>query len=90
MKEHIVIVDEGSSGLDRLTSREFQKIEIDHETVQMLGDSFTAVSQAMSDLAKAIQKDVYKEDYLAMKKIRETSFKDGVSNLKHIKKRGGW
>lgn len=90
MKEHIVIVDEGASGLDRLTPREFKKIEIDHEVVQILGDSFTAVSQAISDLAKVIQKDSYKEDYLAMKKIRKTSFKDGISNLKHIKKRGGW
>lgn len=88
MEEKIAIIDEGH-GFDRHIEREFKRIEIDHEVIEILGDSFTGVSQAMSDLAKAIQKDVEEQDYLAMKKFQEQSFKNGVSNLKHIKKRGG-
>lgn len=88
MKEKIAIIDE-VHGFDNHIEREFKRIEIDKEVIEILGDSFTGVSQAMSDLAKAIQKDVEEYDYLTTKKLKEQSFKDGVGNLKHIKKRGG-
>lgn len=86
MEEHIVIVDEGQGNdLDRL-----KNVSDTNESIQVLADSFTAVAEKMKGLADALRDesiDVY--DPVADKRQREQSFKNGVSNLKHIKKRGG-
>lgn len=86
MKEHIVIVDEGKhDNLDKL-----KNIDNTKESVQILADSFVAVGEKMRELANSLRDesiDVY--DPMADKRKKEQSFKNGVSNLKHIKKRGG-
>ena len=86
MKEHIVIVDEGEyDNIDKL-----KNINNAKESVQVLADSFVAVAGKMRELANSFYDesiDVY--DPMANKRKKEQSFKDGVSNLKHIKKRGG-
>ena len=86
MKEHIVIVDEGQhEDLEKL-----KNINNAKESVQVLADSFVAVAGKMRELANSLRDesiDVY--DPMADKRKKEQSFKNGVSNLKHIKKRGG-
>ena len=86
MKEHIVIVDEGEhDNIDKL-----KNIDNAKESVQVLADSFVAVGEKMRELANSLRGesiDVY--DPMADKRKKEQSFKNGVSNLKHIKKRGG-
>lgn len=86
MKEHIVIVDESKhDNLDKL-----KNIDNTKESVQVLADSFVAVGEKMRELANSLRDksiDVY--DPMADKRKKEQSFKNGVSNLKHIKKRGG-
>ena len=86
MKEHIVIVDEGEhDNINKL-----KNIDNAKESVQVLADSFVAVGEKMRELANSLRGesiDVY--DPMADKRKKEQSFKNGVSNLKHIKKRGG-
>ena len=86
MKEHIVIVDEGKNdNMDKL-----KNIDNTKESIQVLSDSFVAVAEKMRELANSLRDksiDVY--DPMADKRKKEQSFKNGVSNLKHIKKRGG-
>lgn len=86
MKEHIAIVDEGKhDNMDKL-----KNIDNAKESVQILADSFVAVGEKMRELANSLRDesiDVY--DPMADKRKKEQSFKNGVSNLKHIKKRGG-
>lgn len=86
MKEHITIVDEGKhDNMDKL-----KNIDNAKESVQILADSFVAVGEKMRELANSLRDesiDVY--DPMADKRKKEQSFKNGVSNLKHIKKRGG-
>lgn len=86
MKEHIVIVDEGEhDNIDKL-----KNIDNTKESVQILANSFVAVGEKMRELANSLRGesiDVY--DPMADKRKKEQSFKNGVSNLKHIKKRGG-
>lgn len=86
MKEHIVIVDEGKhNNIDKL-----KNIDNAKESVQVLADSFITVAEKMRELANSLRGepiDVY--DPLTNKRKKEQSFKNGVSNLKHIKKRGG-
>lgn len=86
MKEHIVIVDEGKhNNVDKL-----KNIDNAKESVQVLADSFVTIGEKMRELANSLHDksiDVY--DPLANKRKKEQSFKNGVSNLKHIKKRGG-
>lgn len=86
MKEHIAIVDEGKhDNMDKL-----KNIDNAKESVQILADSFVAVGEKMRELANSLRDesiDVY--DPMADKHKKEQSFKNGVSNLKHIKKRGG-
>ena len=86
MKEHIAIVDEGKhDNMDKL-----KNIDNAKESVQILADSFVAVGEKMRELANSLRDksiDVY--DPMTDKRKKEQSFKNGVSNLKHIKKRGG-
>lgn len=86
MKEHITIVDEGKhDNMDKL-----KNIDNAKESVQILADSFVVVGEKMRELANSLRDesiDVY--DPMADKRKKEQSFKNGVSNLKHIKKRGG-
>lgn len=86
MKEHIVIVDEGEhDNVDKL-----KNIDNAKESVQALTDSFVTIGEKMRELANSLRDksiDVY--DPMADKRKKEQSFKNGVSNLKHIKKRGG-
>lgn len=86
MKEHIVVVDEvHEDNMEKL-----KNINNAKESVQALSDSFVEVAVKMKELADALRGepvDVY--DPLADKRKKEQSFKNGVSNLKHIKKRGG-
>lgn len=85
MKEHIVVVDEvHEDNMEKL-----KNINNAKESVQVLADSFGEVVVKMKELADALRGepvDVY--DPLADKRKKEQSFKNGVSNLKHIKKRG--
>lgn len=86
MKEHIAIADEGKhDNIDKL-----KNIDNAKESVQVLADSFVEAGEKMKELADALRGesvDVY--DPLTDKRKKEQSFKNGVSNLKHIKKRGG-
>ncbi len=86
MKEHIVVVDEvHEDNMEKL-----KNINNAKESVQALSDSFVEVAVKMKELADSLRGepvDVY--DPLANKRKKEQSFKNGVSNLKHIKKRGG-
>ena len=86
MKEHIVVVDEvHEDSTDKL-----KNINKAKESVQVLADSFVAVGEKMRELANSLRDesiDVY--DPMADKRKKEQSFKNGVSNLKHIKKRRG-
>ena len=86
MKEHIVVVDEvHEDNMEKL-----KNINNAKESVQALTDSFVEVAGKMKQLADALRGehvDVY--DPLTDKRKKEQSFKNGVSNLKHIKKRGG-
>ena len=86
MKEHIVVVDEvHEDNMEKL-----ENINNAKESVQALSDSFVEVAVKMKELADALRGepiDIY--DPLTDKRKKEQSFKNGVSNLKHIKKRGG-
>lgn len=86
MKEHIVVVDEvHEDNMEKL-----KNINNAKESVQALSDSFVSAGEKMKELADALRGepvDVY--DPLTDKRKKEQSFKNGVSNLKHIKKRGG-
>ena len=85
MKKHIVVVDEvHEDNMEKL-----KNINNAKESVQALSDSFVAVGEKMRELANSLRNesiDVY--DPMADKRKKEQSFKNGVSNLKHIKKRG--
>ena len=86
MKEHIIIVDEGQHE----DMEKPKNINNAKESVQALADSFVAVAGNMRELANSLRGesvDVY--DPMTDKRKKEQSFKNGVSNLKHIKKRGG-
>ena len=86
MKENIVVIDEvHEDNMEKL-----KNINNAKESVQALSDSFVEVAGKMKELADSLRGepvDVY--DPLTDKRKREQSFKNGVSNLKHIKKRGG-
>ena len=86
MKEHIVVVDEvHEDNMEKL-----KNINNAKESMQALSDSFIEVAGKMKELADSLRSesvDVY--DPLTDKRKKEQSFKNGVSNLKHIKKRGG-
>lgn len=86
MKEHIVVVDEvHEDNMEKL-----ENINNAKESMQALSDSFVGVAGKMKELADSLRGepvDVY--DPLADKRKREQSFKNGIGNLKHIKKRGG-
>ena len=86
MKEHIVVVDEvHEDNIEKL-----KNINNAKESMQALSDSFIEVAGKMKELADSLRSesvDVY--DPLTDKRKKEQSFKNGVSNLKHIKKRGG-
>lgn len=86
MKEHIVVIDEvHEDNMEKL-----ENINNAKESVQALSDSFVEVAGKMKELADSLRGesvDVY--DPLTDKRKKEQSFKNGVSNLKHIKKRGG-
>lgn len=86
MKEHIVVVDEvHEENTDKL-----KNINNAKESVQTLSGSFVDVAGKMKELADSLRGepvDVY--DPLTDKRKKQQSFKNGVSNLKHIKKRGG-
>ena len=86
MKEHIVIADEFQEN----NTETLKSINNAKESVQVLAESFSAVSEKMKELANSLRDesvDVY--DPMKNKRKREQSFKNGVSNLKHIKKRKG-
>ena len=86
MKEHIVVVDEvHEDNTDKL-----KNINNAKESMQALSDSFVEAAGKMKELADSLRGepvDVY--DPLTDKRKKQQSFKNGVSNLKHIKKRGG-
>ena len=86
MKKEIVVVDEvHEDNMEKL-----KNINNVKESVQALSYSFVEVAVKMKELADSLRGesvDVY--DPLADKRKKEQSFKNGVSNLKHIKKRGG-
>lgn len=82
MKEHIEYKHDNTDKL--------KNIDNTKESVQVLADSFVAVGEKMRELVNSLRGesiDVY--DPMADKRKKEQSFKNGVSNLKHIKKRGG-
>ena len=86
MKENIVVIDE----LHEDNMEKLKNINNAKESVQALSNSFVEVAEKMKELADSLRGepvDVY--DPLADKRKKEQSFKNGVSNLKHIKKRGG-
>ncbi|ARM67660.1 hypothetical protein LW81_090 [Lactococcus phage LW81] len=86
MKENIVVIDEvHEDNMEKL-----KNINNAKESVQVLADSFIEAGEKMRELANSLRGefvDVY--DPLTDKRKKEQSFKNGVSNLKHIKKRGG-
>lgn len=84
MKEHIVVIDE----VHKDNMEKLKNINNAKESVQALSDYFVEVAVKMKELADALRGepvDVY--DPLADKRKKEQSFKNGVGNLKHIKKR---
>ena len=86
MKEEIVVIDE----IHEDNMEKLKNINKAKESVQILSDSFVEVAGKMKELADVLRNehvDVY--DPMADKRKKEQSFKNGVSNLKHIKKRGG-
>ncbi len=86
MKEHIVVIDE----VHKDNMEKLKNINNAKESVQALSDYFVEVAVKMKELADALRGepvDVY--DPLADKRKKEQSFKNGVGNLKHIKKREG-
>lgn len=86
MKEHIVVIDE----VHEDNTEKLKNINNAKESVQALSNSFVEAAVKMKELADSLRGepvDVY--DPLTDKRKREQSFKNGVSNLKHIKKRGG-
>lgn len=86
MKEDIVVIDKVVED----NTEKLKNINSAKESVQALSDSFVEVGEKMRELADALHGepvDVY--DPLTDKCKKEQSFKNGVSNLKHIKKRGG-
>lgn len=86
MKRHIVVIDEFHED----NTEKLKNINNAKESVQALADSFVAVGEKMRELANSLRNesiDVY--DPIADKRKKEQSFKNGVSNLKHIKKHGG-
>lgn len=86
MKENIVVIDE----LHEDNMEKLKNINNAKESVQVLADSFVEAGEKMRELANSLRGesvDVY--DPLTDKRKKEQSFKNGVSNLKHIKKRGG-
>lgn len=86
MKRHIVVIDEFHED----NTEKLKNINNAKESVQVLADSFVAVGEKMRELANSLRNesiDVY--DPIADKRKKEQSFKNGVSNLKHIKKHGG-
>lgn len=85
-KKNIVVIDEFHED----NTEKLKNINNAKESVQNLADSFVAVGEKMRELANSLRDksiDVY--DPMANKRKKEQSFKNGVSNLKHIKKRGG-
>ena len=86
MKRHIVVIDEFHED----NTEKLKNINNAKESVQVLADSFVSVGEKMRELANSLRGepvDVY--DPMADKRKKEQSFKNGVGNLKHIKKRGG-
>lgn len=87
MKEHIVVVDEGHP--DDLN--QLQNIDNTKESIEILADSFVAVAEKMKTLADALRDEsVDIHDPVLNKRKKEKTFKENVSNLKHVKKRGKW
>lgn len=84
MKEHIVVIDE----VHEENTEKLKNINNAKESVQALSDSFVEVAGKMKKLADALRGEhVDAYDPMADKRKKEQSFKNGVSNLKHIKKR---
>ena len=86
MKKHIVVIDEFHED----NTEKLKNINNVKESIELLSDSFVEAGEKMRELANSLRGesiDVY--DPLADKRKKEQSFKNGVSNLKHIKKRGG-
>lgn len=86
MKKHIVVIDEFHED----NTEKLKNVNNVKESVQALSDSFIEAGEKMRELADSLRGesiDVY--DPLADKRKKEQYFKNGVSNLKHIKKRGG-
>ncbi|ARM66210.1 hypothetical protein AM2_082 [Lactococcus phage AM2] len=86
MKKHIVVIDEFHED----NTEKLKNINNVKESIELLSDSFVEVAGKMKELADSLRSepvDVY--DPLADKRKKEQSFKNGVGNLKHIKKRGG-
>ena len=86
MKEKTVEVDESQENkVEILINLENAK-----KSMQALSYSFVDAGQKIKELADFLRGepvDVY--DPLTDKRKKQQSFKNGVSNLKHIKKRGG-
>ena len=86
MKKDIIVIDEFHED----NTEKLKNINNAKDSIELLSDSFVAVGEKMRELANSLRGepvDVY--DPMADKRKKEQSFKNGVSNLKHIKKRGG-
>lgn len=87
MKEHIVIVDEGQPNQ---TTDLMKNVDSAKESISVLADSFTAVAEKMKDLSDLLKEQYDVDDPMGKKRLNERTFKENVSQLKHVKKRGKW
>lgn len=87
MKEHIVIVDEGQPNQ---TTDLMKNVDNAKESISVLADSFTAVAEKMKDLSDLLKEQYDVDDPMGKKRLNERTFKENVSQLKHVKKRGKW
>ena len=87
MKEHIVIVDEGQPNQ---TTDLMKNVDNAKESISVLADSFTAVAEKMKDLSDLLKEQYDVDDPIGKKRLNERTFKENVSQLKHVKKRGKW
>ena len=87
MKEHIVIVDEGQTNQ---TTDLMKNVDNAKESISIIADSFTAVAEKMKDLSDLLKEQYDVDDPMGKKRLNERTFKENVSQLKHVKKRGKW
>lgn len=86
MKEEIVVVDD----FHEENMKKLKDIDKVKESVQVITDAFVSAGMKMKELGNSLRHEsINIHDPMANKRKKEQSFKNGVSNLKHIKKHGG-